>query len=199
MGEFAPVSIEDEKLNPKLNNKITTWNTLGSDWIVANTTFSVKDYANYAYQKGIRQDSNSGRYGDLCLAFSYVHASNMMTGSTADNAESAFNWKYSGDFKDYFSNSKQQTLTTIYNEIVEGKPVVLQVNGNKEGTHRHFVTVVGFNKNVNSAETIRESDLLIYDSWDGKIETMNTSSSRFMTTGAQTGKTYSGYYLRLLK
>ena len=199
MGKYDPVPITDERLDPNQNSNITNWNTLGSDWVVVNTKFGVKDYADYAYNKGIRQDSNAGRYGDMCLAFSYVHASNLMSGSTADNAESAMAWAHAGEFKDYFSDNKQQVLSTIYNQIVEGKPVILQVNGNKEGTHRHFVTVVGFNKNVVSEETITEKDLLIYDSWDGKIESMDTSTSRFMTTGAQTGKTYSGYYLRLSK
>ena len=96
-------------------------------------------------------------------------------------------------------DSKEATLTTIYKEITAGKPVVLQVNGNKSGTSRHFVTVVGFKEGVNSASELKEEDLLIYDSWDGKVERMDTSSSRFMTTGKQTGKTYSGYYLRILK
>lgn len=181
------------------NNKVTKWNTLGNNWVVTNTKFSVSDYANYAYSKGIRQDSNSSRYGDLCLAFSYVHASNMRSGSTGDNAESAVNWAHAGEFYDYFSDNKQTTLKTVYNEIVKGNPVIMQVNGNSEGTHRHFVTVLGFKDSVTSGDTIKESDLLILDSWDGKIETMDTNYSRFMTTGAQTGKTYSGYYLRLFR
>lgn len=197
-GEYAAVPIEG-KLDITGNNNVTTWNTFGKNWIVTNTKFSVSEYADYAYSKGIRQDSNSGRYGDLCLAFSYVHASNMKSGSKGDNAESAVNWDHAGEFKDYFSDNKQTTLATVYNEILKGNPVIMQVNGNSEGTHRHFVTVVGFKDTVTSAETIKESDLLILDSWDGKIETMDTEYSRFMTTGAQTGKTYSGYYLRLFR
>ena len=62
----------------------------------------------------------------------------------------------------------------------------------------HYVTVVGVKDGVNSSN-IQESDLLILDSWDCNLERMDTSTSRFMTTGAQTHKSYSGYYLRVLK
>lgn len=171
---------------------------LDTNWKIVNTPINVAEYASIAYNKGIRQNSNTERYGDLCLAFSYVHASNLVTADTSDNAESAYNWKHAGEFHDYFNDNKQETLETIYNEIAEGKPVIMQVNGNKTGTCRHFVTVVGIKSDVKSAQNLQESDLLILDSWDGQLERMDTSSSRFMTTGSQTGKSYSGYYLRLL-
>ena len=169
---------------------------LDTNWKIVNTPINVAEYASIAYNKGIRQNSNTERYGDLCLAFSYVHASNLVTADTSDNAESAYNWKHAGEFHDYFNDNKQETLETIYNEIAEGKPVIMQVNGNKTGTCRHFVTVVGIKSDVKSAQNLQESDLLILDSWDGQLERMDTSSSRFMTTGSQTGKSYSGYYLK---
>ncbi len=172
---------------------------LDENWKVVNTKLNVSEYASLAYNKGIRQNSNSERYGDLCLAFSYVHASNLYNGSTTDNAESAYNWAHAGEFTDYFNDNKQETLSVVYDQVKEGKPVILQVNGNKQGTSRHFVTVVGVKSNVKSASDVKESDLLILDSWDGQLERMDTSTSRFMTTGAQCNKSYSGYYLRLLK
>ena len=82
---------------------------------------------------------------------------------------------------------------------MNGKPVVLQVNGNKAGTSRHFVTVVGFKDGVVSGSTLQETDLLIVDSWDGELESMDTEKSRFMTTGAACHKDYSGYRLRVFK
>ena len=171
---------------------------LGCDWKVVNTALSVSEYATDAYNRGIRQNSNTSRYGDLCLAFSYVHASNLYNGSTGDTAESAYNWNHAGEFSDYFNDNKQETLSVIYEQISEGKPVVMQVNGNTSGTSRHFVTVVGIKSSVTSASSITEDDLLILDSWDCNLERMDTDTSRFMTTGSQTNKSYSGYYLRLL-
>ena len=71
-------------------------------------------------------------------------------------------------------------------------------HGNKQGTSRHFVTVIGFKQGV-SRDSITEDDLLILDSWDGKIERMDQENSRFMTSGKDCGKSYSGYRLRVLK
>ena len=181
------------------NGNCVDLSLLGCDWKVVNTALSVSEYATDAYNRGIRQNSNAERYGDLCLAFSYVHASNLYNGSTGDNAESAYNWNHAGEFTDYFNDNKQETLNVIYDQISEGKPVVMQVNGNKAGTSRHFVTVVGIKSDVTSAENLTEDDLLILDSWDCNLERMDTETSRFMTTGSQTNKSYSGYYLRLLK
>ena len=103
------------------------------------------------------------------------------------------------EFSDYFNDNKQETLSVVYEQISEGKPVVMQVNGNSSGTSRHFVTVVGIKSDVKSAADVTEDDLLILDSWDCNLERMDTDTSRFMTTGSQTNKSYSGYYLRLLK
>lgn len=189
------------KVDPRLsnNNNISHWTSLGENWVVVNTEMSPAQYESYAITKGIREDSNPAKYGDHCLAFSYVHASNLYNGYTGDNAESAYNWAHANEFVDFFSDSKQETLSAIYEQVISGKPVILQVNGNSQGTSRHFVTVVGFKDSVKSSSTIQESDLLIMDSWDGKLERMDQEYSRFMTTGAETHKSYSGYYLRIIK
>ena len=94
-------------------------------------------------------------------------------------------------------NSEKQHI--IYNEITNGKPLILQVNGNKKGTSRHYVTVVGFKSSVKSANSLTQKDLLIKDSWDGKLERMDGSSSRFMTSGKDCHKSYNGYYLAIMK
>ena len=172
---------------------------LGENWKVIDTKMSVSEYVAIAYNKGIRQNSNPEKYGDYCLAFSYVHASNLYNGEVDANADCAYKWNHAGEFYDFFNDSKEETLKMVYNQIKEGKPVVMQVNGNSKGTNRHFVTVVGIKSSIPNEDSIKESDLLILDSWDGKLERMDTSTSRFMTTGKQTRKSYTGYYLRILK
>ena len=96
-------------------------------------------------------------------------------------------------------HNKSEMLGKVYEELNKGNPVILQVNGNSEGTCRHFVTVVGYKNTVTSAANLTEKDLLILDSWDGELERMDTDYSRFLTTGAQCGKEYSGYRLQVLK
>lgn len=181
--------------NPKLVRKSIN----GGNFYVVKTAYDVGSYASAARSAGIRQNSNTERYGDLCLAFSYVHASNLYTGQGGDNAESAYRWRHAGEFTDFFNDDKKATLAKIYEQITQGKPVIMQVNGNKAGTSRHFVTVVGFKDTVSGPDSLTEDDLLIMDSWDAQIERMDTPQSRFMTTGAQTRKKYTGYYLRVLK
>ncbi len=190
--------VDESKWNELMygNNTIQV-NLLDGDWVVAKTNSDLQDYASYIANQGVRQNSDTSRYSDYCLAFSYVHAYDYFTGARG-TAEMAGNYAHAGQFHDYIDDDKSKVLAVIYDEIMKGRPVVLQVNGNKAGTSRHFVTVVGFKAGITSAESLTEQDLLIIDSWDGKLERMDTSTSRFMTTGAACHKEYSGYRLRVL-
>ena len=188
-----------EETKEEKNDNCVSLSLLNENWDVVNTAIPVSEYASVAYNKGIRQDSNPKKYSDYCLAFSYVHASNLYNGQVDDSAESAYKWNHATEFYDYFNDDKQETLRMVYSQVKEGKPVVMQVNGNSSGTHRHFVTVVGVKSSVNNINDVSESDLLILDSWDGKLERMDREGSRFMTTGKQSNKNYTGYYLRVLK
>ena len=181
---------------PKIGENTKELEKLNDKWVVATTKVSPEDYEKVVANKQITQNSDKEKYSDYCLAFSYVHASNMYNGDTAVDAGK---YKHAAEFSDFKSDNKGDTLLKIYSEIVKGKPVVMQVNGNTAGTSRHFVTVVGFRESVTDPLQLTEKDLLIMDSWDGKIERMDQEKSRFMTTGKQTGKDYTGYYLRTLK
>lgn len=184
--------------NPQITGNVKTINILSGTFVVANTVSNIQDYASFVSNNGVKQDVDTAKYGDSCLSFAYSHAYDLFTGSRTNTAQ-AGNYAHASSFSDYFNDNKNETLSKIYSEIMSGRPVVLQVNGNTAGTSRHFVTVVGFNSNVLSSGNLTEKDLLIMDSWDGKVERMDTEKSRFMTTGAACGKDYSGYYLRVLK
>ena len=172
---------------------------LGGRWKVADTKISLTDYASQVASNKICQTNDTSKYGDYCLAFSYVHASNLKNGNV-DSAEAAGHYAHAGEFYTFVNDDKQVVLNKIYEEINKGNPVILQVNGNSKGTVRHFVTVVGYSEGRTSGNDLLEKELLILDSWDGQIERMDTSSSRFMTTGKSCGKTdYSGYRLQVLK
>ncbi len=172
---------------------------LGGTWNVVKTKTSLTEYAGIVQKNKICQTNDTSKYSDYCLAFSYVHASNMKNGQV-DNAQAAGNYKHAGEFTTFVNDNKQVVLNKVYEEVNKGNPVILQVNGNSKGTVRHFVTVVGYKDTVKSGSTITEDDLLILDSWDGQIERMDTSSSRFMTTGKACGKKdYSGYRLQVMK
>ena len=181
------------------NSNMRSLSTLDCNWKVVNTSIKVEDYYNHVKNNGICQDSDPSTYGDYCLAFSYIHSSNMKNGSTEDGAGSALNYAHAGEFETYITDDKSEMLNKVYEELNKGNPVILQVNGNTQGTSRHFVSVVGYKDGVTSGANLKETDLLILDSWDGELERMDTSSSRFLTTGASCGKDYSGYRLQVLK
>ena len=181
------------------SGKMKDLNILGGDWKVVDTSISVQDYYNHVKANGICQDTDPSIYGDYCLAFAYIHSSNMKNGNTSDGAGEASNYAHAGEFDTYITDNKSEMLGKVYEELNKGNPVILQVNGNSEGTCRHFVTVVGYKNTVTSAANLTEKDLLILDSWDGELERMDTDYSRFLTTGAQCGKEYSGYRLQVLK
>ena len=115
------------------------------------------------------------------------------------NAPDGASYMYATKFKAFTDDDKQVVLEKIYELINEGQPMVLHVNGNKEGTSRHYVTVVGYKDSVTSGSTMTEEDLLIIDSYDGKLERMDRSESRFIISGYDTGRTGYGYQLYILR
>lgn len=192
-------TVDESKLTEALyGNNTTVVEILDGSWVVAKTASNLKEYASYVSSNKVSQTADTSKYGDSCLSFSYSHAYDMFKG-TRTNTASAGNYAHAGSFTEFIHDDKQTVLNKIYDEIMKGRPLVLQVNGNKQGTSRHFVTVVGFKNGITSAENLTEDDLLIIDSWDGKVERMDTTTSRFMTTGAACGKDYSGYRLQVLK
>ena len=197
--EQLNVQVDESAWNKLLyGENTTTLEALDGKWVVAKTTQDVESYVSYITKNGVRQNANPSDWGDSCLAFAGAHTHDLYKGSQTTGAAAA-GYAHASDFTDFIDDDKQTVLSKIYDEIMSGKPVVLQVNGNKQGTGRHFVTVVGFKEGVTSGATLKETDLLIVDSWDGKLERMDTSSSRFMTSGKQCGKDYSGYRLRVFK
>ena len=180
-------------------SKTKSYKALGANWKVVDTKYDVSEYAKVVAKNKICQTNDTSKYSDYCLAFSYVHASNLKSGNV-NTAKDAGNYMHAGEFKTYVTDNKSTLMSKIYEEVNKGNPVILQVNGNSKGTARHFVTVVGYKDTVTSASSLSEKDLLILDSWDGCLERMDTKTSRFLTTGKQCGKKdYSGYRLQVVK
>ena len=175
----------------------------GKEYIITKTPIDPTEYAKRTAHK-ISQDVDDD-FKSACMSFSETHAADAYFGRIS-SAFRASGYNDSTKFYDFFGETKEETLAKVYEEIINGRPVVLQVNGtleydedgNRKSNVRHFATVVGFKKGV-SQSSIKEEDLLIIDSWDGKLETMDGEKSRFMTNGEETHKNYSGYRLRLIK
>lgn len=196
--EQLNTQVDEAKWNEVFyGDNIIKISALEGNWIVAKTNQNLDEYLSYIASNGVRQDANTEEWGDSCLAFAGAHSYDLYA-NYKTSGPAAASYAHGSQFVDFMSDSKEETLAKIYDEILNGRPVVLQVNGNKQGTSRHFVTVVGFKEGVVSGATLKEEDLLIIDSWDGRLERMDTEKSRFMTTGAACHKEYSGYRLRVL-
>ena len=177
----------------------TTLNILNGSWTVVNTAMPVDRYALSLRSRGVYQGANPDRYNDKCLGFAYTHAWGLYNNNASYRGDDGMNYAGAGNFTTYINDDLQDVLGVVYNEINAGHPVILQVNGNKQGTSRHFVTVVGYDSSVRNASTLQATDLLILDSYDAQLERMDQGNSRFVVTGAACHKDYSGYRIQYLK
>ena len=169
------------------------------EYDVVQAGISLKDFVSAMRSKGIYQGANPEKYNDKCLSFAYFHAYALYSGDTSGNGDTGMSYTRAGKFSGYDNDDKQAILKIIYSELKSGKPVVLQVNGNKAGTSRHYVTVVGVKKGVTES-TIQDTDLLIFDSYQGTVRKIDgKEGSRFLVTGAACHKKYSGYQIYYLK
>ena len=140
-------------------------------------------------------------HNDMCLAFSVWYGQYLSGNASAsefNQFKKAGNIKYgngSMSMDDYDNNDKSAVLGRVASEINAGRPAILQVGANKN-TSRHYVLVVGIRQGAPNPPT--EDDLLIVDTYDGRLEGMGQYGTRDMITGAQCRKKYSGYQMYTL-
>ncbi len=151
-------------------------NYSGSTWNVINTKkISVVDFVKFIQQHGLNQTSHQAKYGNECLGVAYAYSNRLYNKNPLyTNMDSFYSGAYTmNNNKAYETTNKQAMLGVVYDELMAGRPCVVQVT-TKAG-HRHFATCVGMKSTVTSRDTIKEEDLLIIDSWDGKLEAMDGS------------------------
>ena len=173
-----------------------------NDYYVIDSKISVSSYVQYIKNNKICQtQSSSFRYGNQCLCFAEEYAHALVTGDKSKKAEDINKYYYSGFFNRISDDNKRVILNSIYSELINNKPVILHVNGNKNGTTRHYVTVIGFKSTVTDVNNFKETDILFIDSDDANVEQLHEwGTSRFMTTGAKCKKDdYTGYQIYMLK
>lgn len=154
----------------------------------------LQDYANFLRRARVYQASDP-LYSDMCMGFADTHAWGLYTNNRTYTAENGAHYTGGGHYAKFIDSDWNKIQNILYNELLNGRPLVIQVNGRKDGTSRHFVTAVGFKKTVTEGDDLQQTDLLIIDSWDALIKRMDTPGARFFTTGEACGKTYKGYYI----
>jgi hypothetical protein len=130
---------------------------------------------------------NKWGHPDKCLSFAYSYGLWIDGSTNTPIGGKAAEYPDAGAYR-AISGSQGSMLAEVKRQLDAGIPVVLQVNGNRAGDSRHYVTVVGYRAGAGS--TITQNDLLILDTYDGLIEGMGSRGSRFMISGKDTGRTY---------
>ena len=185
------ITIKEETIIPSKQNVGVFIKDL-SDYLVIDTKINVTSFAYYV-KKYASQITPPG-YPDKCLSFAFYHAYALYHGDPLSSLTAVEGelYKSSKYFKKAINNdNKQEILKIVYEQIKQGKPCVLHVNGNVAGTSRHYITVIGYKKTVTSGETIKGSDLLIIDSHNGNLQPMADEKGlglRYMISGYDTGR-----------
>ena len=169
----------------KLNYSGSTYN------VVDSPNMSVVDFVKYIKQYGLYQTAHIG-YNDFenrCLGVAKAYARSLMTigKKIPKNIDDFYGGAYTYfDKGDNASPNKEYVLRVVYQELIKGRPCVIQVS-TKKG-NRHFATVVGMKETVTNASELKEEDLLIIDAWDGNLEAMDDSETADRHMHAENGK-----------
>lgn len=147
------------------------------EYIVAKTKTSLSDYMNTIKKYKVEQDkqacriiggkpacTNSSRDNDKCLSFAQTYVHDMYFGTyTSDWCASQY---VRTGWDDIQSDSMSEILKRTYEEINNGRPVVILVHyiGSKS---RHFVAAVGYRSSVKSAGDLDKKDLLLLNTKNG--------------------------------
>ena len=158
-----------------------------------NTIMDGSELENLASQIQSGGNGNQWGYPDACLSFAYAYGAWIDGTSNSEmNGASSSSYQDAGQYSE-FNGSKEEVLAEIKNQLDSGKPVVLRVNGNLDGTSRHYVTVVGYSSSA--GDTLTEDDLIILDTYDGQIEGMGSNGARFMILGTATDAIKDAYQI----
>ena len=177
MGDTADTGLVTDYGGKVLNSSaFVKLNYNGITYNIVNTPISVSNLYSHINKYRLTQTGHLSepKYNSGCLGVAAGYGYRLLQGTklTTDMA----NYYTYRHYDDYYTTSKTSALNTIYHELSNGKPCVLQVEGS---SGRHYVTVVGMKSNVTSANELNEEDLLIIDAWNGKIQPLEKEKSTY--------------------
>lgn len=169
---FMDCATEND-LNTGINtNSSITLYTYGKYlYIVPKTTNNLGEFSKKT-EKDVKQ-TYSIEGSDMCLnvARYYCRCINRckIEEMTAKESYKVINAE---EFYYPYYKSLSPMFKKIYEEIMNGRNLIVQVGANSM-TSRHYVMVAGFKATVTSADNLKESDLLILDTYDGVLKPMD--------------------------
>ena len=141
----------------------------GAEFNVVNTALDAVTLANIV--EGYI--CTSAGYPDYCLSFSYYYVSSMVNGISDLSPQQGSHGISKGlRYRTTESENPQTILSNLYDSLSTGVPQILMVKATNQ-KDRHFLAVVGYKSSVQDRDSIRATDLLVIDSHDGKLESMD--------------------------
>ena len=154
--------------------KIATYR--GEVFKLVNTPLDPVFYAGLVRDRLCTSPGGTGRYSGNCLGFAYYYQYCMVDNITDVQVSVALR-DYQESRKLRYATEKYGNSGTmmerLYDLLNTGVPQIIMVEAITHPGSRHFVTVVGYRASVNRREDLRVTDLLIIDSFDGKLESMD--------------------------
>ena len=170
--ELQVIDISDVPRLPAMN--IATYK--GEEFKVVNTAVDPIAYAELVRDRFCTSPEGTGKYSGYCLGFSNYYVYCMVDNVTDLDLSFALS-KYRTSKKLRYTTEKygnpNTMMANLYDLLNAGLPQILMVEAITHRGSRHFVAVVGYRSSVSRREDLRPEDLLIIDSFDGKLESMD--------------------------
>lgn len=159
-----------EVLKEKINNELLeNIKNLSKEELSLSTSvlvaYKYKNNLYYVidYEKGYKKFSIQER--EKCWQYAHMYASKIFKYSNSTPLVS----KTVG----LTSSSTDEILNIAMQELLDGRPTVIEVNGNPGTNHRHFVTIIGIKAN-SDLNNLKQADFLVIDPGKGKLIELDT-------------------------
>ncbi len=152
--------------------KMTTGTYGGEEFIIVNTPVDPILFGALTYEKKV---CTRPKYSGKCLSFCYYYVRCMLGNKTKLSPSKGS--KGGGPKTVHFwpekFGSKKALMARLYDLLNTGVPQILMVEAVTHPGSRHFVVVVGYRADVTGRKDLKPKDLLIIDSHDGRLESMD--------------------------
>ena len=148
----------------------------GVEFKVVNTAVDPMTCAKLVRDSICTHPGGTDKYSGYCLGFANYYVYCMVDNVTNVDLSVALR-KYMTSrklsYKKELYSNPNTMMAQLYDLLSAGLPQMLMVEAILHRGSRHFVTVVGYRSSVTRREDLRPQDLLIIDSFDGKLESMD--------------------------
>ena len=148
----------------------------GDAYKIVNTALDTITCAGLVRDRVCTSPGGTGRYSGKCQAFCFYYVYCMADNITDPEASVALSQymtskKYNHKTEKY--SDPDAMMARLYDLLSAGVPQILMVGTTDPPGNRHFAAVVGYRAGVAGREDLRPEDLLIIDSYDGNLESMD--------------------------